>query len=175
MERDPDMNFCGAGEGINIQPDGNVCPCIAFPMRAGNARTDNLKDIYNSVTFNNIRNLKYRDSDRCGKESYCKWCNRCIGQSYIATGNAANASEDNCFIARLREGISLEKREKQWFPYYVHCIVSFIKQLYYEIHICEGQQESDNGLLPKVYWRNLRYYVSPVIVPSVADYVIIYA
>ena len=113
MERDPDMNFCGAGEGINIQPDGNVCPCIAFPMRAGNARTDNLKDIYNSVTFNNIRNLKYRDSDRCGKESYCKWCNRCIGQSFIATGNAANASEDNCFIARLRERISLENREKQ--------------------------------------------------------------
>ena len=96
-----------------IQPDGNVCPCIAFPMRAGNARTDNLKDIYNSVTFNNIRNLKYRDSDRCGKESYCKWCNRCIGQSYIATGNAANASEDNCFIARLIERISLENREKQ--------------------------------------------------------------
>ena len=98
---------------INIQPDGNVCPCIAFPMQAGNVKTDKLKDIYNSVTFNNIRNIRYRDSDRCGKETYCKWCNRCIGQSYIATGNAANASEDNCFIARLRERISLENMEKQ--------------------------------------------------------------
>lgn len=111
IERLPDMAFCGAGESaINIQPDGTVSPCCAFPISCGNVRDNNLIDILlNSDQLKQIQKLRYRDSDICGKEDYCKFCNRCIGQSYVEHGNPENHSEDNCFLAKIRYKLSKER------------------------------------------------------------------
>ena len=104
IERRPDMLFCGAGESsFNLQPDGTVSPCCAFPMNCGNVRVKRLKDIWeNSGNLIKIRTLRYKDSDICGKEEFCKYCNRCPGQSFVEHGVPENHSEDNCFLAKIR-------------------------------------------------------------------------
>lgn len=104
IDRQPDMMFCGAGESsFNLQPDGTVSPCCAFPMDCGNVKERGLEEIWrNSEKLLKIRMLRYRDSDICGKESYCKYCNRCPGQSFVEHGVPENHSEDNCFLAKIR-------------------------------------------------------------------------
>ncbi|MBQ8060975.1 MAG: radical SAM protein [Bacteroidales bacterium] len=104
IDRQPDMVFCGAGESsFNIQPDGTVSPCCAFPMNCGNVRDKGLEEIWrNSENLLKIRTLRYGDSDICGKEKFCKYCNRCPGQSFVEHGVPENHSEDNCFLARIR-------------------------------------------------------------------------
>ena len=104
IDRQPDMIFCGAGESsFNLQPDGTVSPCCAFPMDCGNVKERGLEEIWrNSEKLQKIRMLRYRDSDICGKESYCKYCNRCPGQSFVEHGVPENHSEDNCFLAKVR-------------------------------------------------------------------------
>lgn len=112
IERQPDMMFCGAGDSsFNLQPDGTVTPCCAFPMDCGNLRNQKLVDIWDkSENLLKIRSLRYKNSDICGKEKKCKHCSRCIGQSYVEHGVPENHSGDNCFLARIRYELA-EKRK----------------------------------------------------------------
>lgn len=105
--RTAEMHFCGAGiDGMNIQPTGEVTPCLAFSITCGNIKNIKIADIWkNSERINRIRRLTYGDSDKCGQEVYCKYCNRCIGQSYTEKGAPELFSTDNCFIAKIRERI----------------------------------------------------------------------
>lgn len=111
MERPLDMGFCGAGiDGMNIKPNGEVSPCIALTAPCGNVKDQRIEDIWkNSETLKRVRKITYGDSDRCGRESYCKYCNRCIGQSYTEHGVPENYSTDNCFIAKIREKNDIER------------------------------------------------------------------
>lgn len=111
MDRDPEMQFCGAGvDSFNIMPDGTVSPCIAFNLGCGNVKDMPLSTIWEtSKELCRVRSLRYKDSDRCGKESYCRYCNRCIGQSFTEKGVPEDYSTDNCFIAKVRESLTKEK------------------------------------------------------------------
>ncbi len=111
IDRKPEMYFCGAGDSsFNIKPDGTLTPCCAYPQACGNVKEIALDELWHkSEELKKIRALRYKDSDKCGKEKYCKFCNRCIGQSFVEHGIAENHSEDNCFIAKIR----LKLHEKQ--------------------------------------------------------------
>ena len=115
IDRKPDMMFCGAGESsLNIQPDGTVSPCCAFPINCGNVREQNLCAIWReSNELLRLRALRYRDSDICGKEAFCKYCNRCPGQSFVEHGVPENHSEDNCFLAKVRYELAIEQERPQ--------------------------------------------------------------
>ena len=104
IDRQPEMMFCGAGDSnFNLQPDGTVSPCCAFPLDCGNIREKGIEEIWKeSAKLRRIRALRYKDSDICGKEEYCRFCNRCMGQSFIEHGIAENHSQDNCFLAKIR-------------------------------------------------------------------------
>lgn len=118
-DRKPNYGFCGAGiVGFNIKPDGTLTPCCAYPIDCGNVKKRDLDELWKtSPQLLKVRTLCYKDSDLCGKEHFCKYCNRCIGQSYVEHGVAENHSEDNCFIAKIRykitnkETVSLHKAE----------------------------------------------------------------
>ena len=117
IERRPDMLFCGAGESsFNIQPDGAVTPCCAFPLDCGNVKERKLEEIWKeSSEFLKLRKLRYKDSDICGKERFCKYCNRCIGQSYIEYGKPEIHSNDNCFLAKIRYSLANKQGKPQPF------------------------------------------------------------
>lgn len=104
FDRHPNMMFCGAGDtNFNIQPDGTLSPCCAFPLNCGNVKEQDFELLWReSSQIKKVRALRYKDSDICGKEKFCKYCNRCIGQSFVEHGIAENHSEDNCFIAKVR-------------------------------------------------------------------------
>lgn len=113
IERNPDMTFCGAGDAnFNIKPDGTVTPCSAFHLDCGNLKEETLGTIWKeSTNLQVVRRLRYKDSDLCGKEVFCKYCNRCIGQSFVEHGSPENHSEDNCFLAKIRCELA-KKQEK---------------------------------------------------------------
>ena len=104
IDRLPEMCFCGAGDSsFNIQPDGTLSPCPAFPLNCGNVSSQDFEKIWKeSTNLHKVRGLRYKDSDKCGKEKYCRYCNRCIGQSYVEHGKPENYSSDNCFLAKIR-------------------------------------------------------------------------
>lgn len=105
---DPTSPICGAGTDlVNITPFGEVYPCNAFPLSCGNVKADSFNNIwYNSESLKSVRKVVYQDTDQCGKNSRCHYCNRCIGQSYIETQNLYKNSSDNCFIANIRKDIA---------------------------------------------------------------------
>ena len=104
IERKPEMCFCGAGDtSFNIQPNGTLSPCLAFALDCGSVREEEFSKIWtDSDKLRKVRSLRYKDSDLCGKEIFCKYCNRCIGQSFVEHGIAENHCNDNCFIAKIR-------------------------------------------------------------------------
>lgn len=108
IDRHPDMMFCGAGDAsFNVQPDGTLSPCCAFPLNCGNVKEQEFELLWReSAQLKHIRALRYKNSDICGKEKFCKYCNRCIGQSFVEHGIAENHSEDNCFIAKVRYALA---------------------------------------------------------------------
>jgi len=101
-------SLCGAGINIaNITPFGEVYPCNAFPMPCGNIKTDTFFNIWHySESLKSVRQVVYHNTEQCGTNPRCHYCNRCIGQSYIETQNLTKNSTDNCFIANVRKEIS---------------------------------------------------------------------
>ena len=111
IDRLPEMCFCGAGDiSFNIKPDGTLTPCCAYPQGCGNVKDMPVDELWKkSEELKKVRSLRYGDSDICGKEPFCKYCNRCIGQSYVEHGVAENHSEDNCFLAKIRYKLAENK------------------------------------------------------------------
>lgn len=71
-----------------ISLSGDVYPCIGAPIKSGNIREDNLKNIWeNSPELNKIRNLKKSDFKECQECSFISTCSRSSGSAYINTGD----------------------------------------------------------------------------------------
>lgn len=98
-----DNNACGAGnQTFCITPEGNVQPCSAFPCPFGNLKKDSFKTIMVSAHLKGWQNLKIKDYEECGKYDYCDYCNLCSGINYSENGTPLKASENNCYMAKVR-------------------------------------------------------------------------
>lgn len=106
-------NACGAGYNtFCITPNGDLIPCCAFHLRFGNLKEQSVSDI-----FNNSKQLKWWNSlnleqyEDCGKHEYCDYCNLCAGNNYSENNTPIRASENNCYIAKIRYELACKLKE----------------------------------------------------------------
>jgi radical SAM protein with 4Fe4S-binding SPASM domain len=95
---------CGAGRlYCSLSPQGDVHPCVFFPVNVGNLKTQKFTDIWlNSKLFNALRdrsNLK----GACGKCSYKYICGGCRARAN-AYHDDFLASDPGCILAKEAEG-----------------------------------------------------------------------
>jgi len=102
-EKSMGSNPCGAGyNSFCITPEGNVQPCVAFPLSFGNLKQKAMAEILENEDLKEWLNLKLQDYEDCGKLDYCAYCNLCPGNNYLSHGTPLKASENNCSIAKIR-------------------------------------------------------------------------
>lgn len=79
---------CGAGRFyMAIRANGNIEPCVFFPLRVGNVRTDDIEDIWrNNKVFAELRNKDILE-DNCRSCDYRYHCGGCRARAYGYFGN----------------------------------------------------------------------------------------
>ena len=119
-------HVCGAGTfALSLTPDGDILPCSALPHKLGNVRDgsgeelqriwknstlgqtnserhDELNTIEPWGTLSTWQGLKFEDTEECGTHSRCHFCNRCVGGSLSAKGDALKPMENQCKQASAR-------------------------------------------------------------------------
>ena len=100
-------NVCGAGySGFCITPDGTVVLCVSFHTAIGNLKKDSLSTIFSNPKLKWWKNLKISDYEECGKYDYCDFCPLCPGLNFAKNGTPLRASDNNCYIAKIRKEVA---------------------------------------------------------------------
>lgn len=89
---------CGCGRFYcAIRPNGNIEPCVFFPLTVGNIKEDDFEDLWiNNSVFRDIRNKNILEGN-CGKCDYRYYCGGCRARAYGYTGNYL-APDPGCII-----------------------------------------------------------------------------
>lgn len=102
-----DDNVCGAGySGFCLMPDGTLTLCVSFPSKLGDLRNESLTDVLSRDNLKWWKNLKLSDYEECGKYDYCDFCALCPGLNFTKTGSPLKASDNNCYVAKIRKDIA---------------------------------------------------------------------
>jgi len=107
----PDMSpvrrfTCGCARStVGVSSTGDVYPCIAAPVRAGNIRHEPFTDIWrSSAVMTWIRGLESKDFETCRVCPDSPYCRRSPGYVYSTTGNYTGPEKWTCMEAGvLRE------------------------------------------------------------------------
>lgn len=99
-----DVNACGAAEtSFCITPDGSFQPCCSFPMAFGNLKNHSLDEVlYENEKLSTWRKATLQTYKECGRYEYCNYCNLCPGLAYSEHGDYLCASENCCYMAKVR-------------------------------------------------------------------------
>ena len=129
--RNPNENPCGAGDNsFCITPDGYLIPCCSLHLKFGNLCKESLDAILQSETLLWWRNLKLADYEECGKYDYCDYCNLCPGNNFSQWGTPLKASENNCYIAKVRYGLAKRMRNDSYDPLGGKSLIEVLKSLH---------------------------------------------
>lgn len=114
IKRSGDDKTCRAGEtGLCITPNGNIQPCVAFPLVLGNIRDCTLKNILtNNMALKQWQETKLRDFKECGKKEYCQFCVICAGCNFVASGTPLEPCENSCYIAKSRYNVAQQLKKR---------------------------------------------------------------
>lgn len=107
---------CSAGHSVlSISPEGNIYPCVGFPMFLGSQRVDGVKAVWRSSfigskpptdeqsdTLSRWQKVMVSDFAYCGEFARCIWCQKCAGLSFLESGNATAPSAIKCRNAAAR-------------------------------------------------------------------------
>lgn len=98
---------CGAGHtSLYVSPEGDVTPCIMWPMPLGNlARGDRLAELWtpgHSPALDRIRQTRSGDREVCSSCPVREDCDFCAGQSYIETKDPNAAIANFCRKTRAK-------------------------------------------------------------------------
>lgn len=122
------MKPCGAGHAsLAVTPDGDIFPCLAFPMKLGNIRTTgfegvvqqqksrpispvkNFSELSSSQLLAAWQSIRIEDLRECGTHDRCEWCGDiCPGDAYVQTKDPLAAAENHCREAYARMTASQE-------------------------------------------------------------------
>jgi radical SAM protein with 4Fe4S-binding SPASM domain len=92
---------CARGNAA-VSATGDVYPCIATPLRAGNIREQSFLEIWkDSPTFRWIRSLKIADFKTCAPCLLKAWCRRSPGAPYLLSGDYTGVDPWTCEEAAL--------------------------------------------------------------------------
>lgn len=109
---------------VYINPQGEICLCIAFQCVIASLREGNIRDLkrtekkdvfvndfaqlHGFERLDNWRSMKISDLEECGRYVYCKFCiDVCPGDAYLLTNSLLRAPENHCVIAKARYNASL--------------------------------------------------------------------
>jgi radical SAM protein with 4Fe4S-binding SPASM domain len=97
---------CSAGHtACYITPQGDVYPCVQFPLPCGNIRRESFAAIWkNSPQLNEVRSIRGRDLPTCSGCHHLGTCTRCPGLAFME-GNMRGSSSADCEKSFVRTGI----------------------------------------------------------------------
>jgi radical SAM protein with 4Fe4S-binding SPASM domain len=89
---------CGCGRFYcAIRPNGNIEPCVFFPLKVGNIKEDDFEELWrNNPVLKELRNRDMLEGN-CGKCDYRYYCGGCRARAYGYTGNYL-ASDPGCIF-----------------------------------------------------------------------------
>jgi len=97
---------CEAGHaGVYISPQGDVAPCVQFPMVCGSLRRNTFAEIWRGPQFLRIREPRLRNLPVCSTCSNAPVCSRCPGLAYLESGDFHGISSLDCEKSFARTGI----------------------------------------------------------------------
>lgn len=110
---DQNGKMCNAGfTSICITPEGNVQPCCAFPMMLGNIKNSTIEKVLEkNKVLEWWRERTLADCTDCHKHPYCRFCQMCAGNNFIAHGTPLKPSDNNCSIAKARYNLALKMKD----------------------------------------------------------------
>ncbi len=97
---------CSAGHNhCYIAPDGEVFPCVQFPISCGDVRRQRFLDIWHhSAAMNEARSVRVRDLPVCARCSHIAQCSRCPGLALMA-GDVRGPSVQDCGLSWARTSV----------------------------------------------------------------------
>ena len=118
VEVNMNKNTCKAGYNtFCVTPDGDLIPCCAFHLSFGNLKEQNLKDILSSSkSLHWWQGLKVAEYEECGRYDYCAFCTLCAGTNYSEHGTPLKASENNCYMAKVRFELAQRMKKENYDP-----------------------------------------------------------
>ena len=108
QEHHPNKPLCEGGRAaVCIDPEGNVMPCSGFHLHFGNLKQSDISEILkNSKELQAWTNTTIADTEECLTHDYCDYCILCPGNAFSEHGTWLKASENSCYIAKLRHKVA---------------------------------------------------------------------
>lgn len=96
----------GGGDGINLDPYGNMFPCNCIRKPAINFLESNLEKIRKTLfeTFRQLATLEFKTDSKCRSCEFIDLCLRCPGKALLETGDMEAPIEYYCQLAQRRGG-----------------------------------------------------------------------
>jgi radical SAM protein with 4Fe4S-binding SPASM domain len=101
-ERPLSSKLCGAGEYLQVEPDGELRPCTMLHVDLGNVTVDGVSGALAAARYAELRALRWRDVHGCRDCDLRAHCGRCHARGLAEVGDALAPYPSAC--ARARTG-----------------------------------------------------------------------
>ena len=109
--KEQSSQLCEAGKAVcAISPQGDVSPCISFPIKLGNLRESSFDSMWSlkpCAELRYLRSMKCSDLPACKECELRAYCQRCTGSAYLESGRIDGPSPSACRQAQTRWRLSL--------------------------------------------------------------------